>query len=86
MGIPLAHYKSEFYRDANIVNNRKIIGNVRIRFGNHKGIGRGVSGRLANTNNIYNNESGCHARFFDLAIHAIMCYNKAIITFRERKN
>ena len=41
MGIPLAHYKSESYRDANIANNRKIIGNARTIFGNHKGIARG---------------------------------------------
>lgn len=41
MGIPLAHYKSESYQDANIANNRKIIGNVRTIFGKHKGIVRG---------------------------------------------
>ena len=41
MGIPLAHYKSESYRDANIANNLKIIGNVRTIFGKHKGIARG---------------------------------------------
>ena len=67
MGIPLAHYKSESYRDANIANNRKIIGNVRIRFGNHKGIGRGVFGRLANMHNIYNYKSGWNTRIFSMA-------------------
>ena len=42
MGIPLAHYKSESYRDANIANNRKIIGNAHTQFGNHKVIALGL--------------------------------------------
>ena len=42
MVIPLAHYKSESYRDVNIANNRKIIGNVRTIFGNHRVIALGL--------------------------------------------
>jgi hypothetical protein len=41
MGIPLAHYKSESYRDANVAKIKTIIGNARTIFGNHKGIARG---------------------------------------------
>lgn len=67
MGIPLAHYKSESYRGVSIASNRKIIGNVRIRFGNHKGIGRGRFIRLANTHNIYNYKSGWNTRIFLMA-------------------
>ena len=63
MGIPLAHYKSESYLDANIANNRKIIGNVRIRFGNHKVIGRGRCIRRVNTRNICKMNPGNHPDF-----------------------
>jgi hypothetical protein len=64
MGIPLAHYKSESCRDANIANNQKIIGNARIPFGNHKGIGRGRCIRQVNMRNICDNKSGQPPGFF----------------------
>lgn len=53
MGIPLAHCKSESYLDANIANNRKIIGNVRTIFGNHKVIVRGLVLQIINIRIFY---------------------------------
>ena len=54
MGIPLAHCKSESYLDANVANNRKIIGNVRTIFGKHKDTTLGQYIRLVGIKRICN--------------------------------
>lgn len=42
MVIPLAHYKSESYLDANIAKIKTIIGNARTTYGNHRVIALGA--------------------------------------------